>query len=84
MGKNGTDERTDWMTDRRTDEVRRAIPDKTINGAGLSWSQIFMKLSEYVKVVTLSKCSTLFFSNMHGSMATRHKDISLQNSKMTN
>ena len=30
MGKNGTDERTDGMTDRRTDEVRRAIPDKKI------------------------------------------------------
>ena len=43
----------------------RAIPDKNqkiLNGAGHSWSQIFMKLSEHVKVVTLSKYSTLFFS----------------------
>ena len=33
----------------------RAIPDKNqkiLNGAGHSWSQIFMKLSEHVKVVT--------------------------------
>ena len=43
----------------------RAIPDKNqkiLNGAGHSWSQIFMKLSEHVKVVTLSKYLTLFFS----------------------
>ena len=43
----------------------RAIPDKNqkiLNGAGHSWSQIFMKLSEHVKVVTLSKYSTLIFS----------------------
>ena len=43
----------------------RAIPDKNqkiLNGAGHSWSQIFMKLSEHVKVVTLSNYSTLFFS----------------------
>ena len=36
-------------------EVLRAIPDKNqkiLNGAGHSWSQIFMKLSEHVKVVT--------------------------------
>ena len=46
-------------------ETLRAIPDKNqknLNGAGHSWSQIFMKLSEHVKVVTLSKYSTLFFS----------------------
>ena len=46
-------------------KVLRAIPDKNqkiLNGAGHSWSQIFMKLSEHVKVVTLSKHSTLFFS----------------------
>ena len=45
--------------------VLRAIPDKNqkiLNGAGHSWSQIFMKLSEHVKVVTLSKYSNLFFS----------------------
>ena len=45
--------------------ILRAIPDKNqkiLNGAGHSWSQIFMKLSEHVKVVTLSKYSNLFFS----------------------
>ena len=41
-----------------SNEDLRAIPDKNqkiLNGAGHSWSQIFMKLSEHVKVVTLSK-----------------------------
>ena len=49
----------------RCSQHLRAIPDKNqkiLNGAGHSWSQIFMKLSEHVKVVTLSKYSTLFFS----------------------
>ena len=49
----------------KSKSVLRAIPDKNqkiLNGAGHSWSQIFMKLSEHVKVVTLSKYSTLFFS----------------------
>ena len=49
--------------------ILREIPDKNqkiLNGAGHSWSQISMKLSEYVTVVTLSKYSNLFFPNMHG------------------
>ena len=67
--------------------ILRAIPDKNqkiLNGAGHSWSQIFMKLSEHVKVVTLSKYSTLFyFPTCTVAMATEHKDFSLQISKMT-
>ena len=48
-----------FATHGETEQIKN---QKILNGAGHSWSQIFMKLSEHVKVVTLSNYSTLFFS----------------------
>ena len=66
-------------------ETEQIKTKKILNGAGNSWSQIFIKLSEYVMVHILSKYWTLFFFLiMHGYHGNQLQRFSLQTSKITN